>query len=89
MLCLLSVTGLLLRVTVLLSSFVYCPAFYSDWLFHINMCTVTVRRLETKLLNYVPEEDLVQCNIIIGISIFVCNFRTSPAGMFVPVLPVL
>ena len=35
-------------------------------------------RLETKVLNCVRKEDIMKCNIIIGISISVCKFRTSP-----------
>ena len=51
------------------------------------MCAVKLRRLERNVLNYVREEGIVKCNIIIGISVSVCKFRTSPAGMFVCVLP--
>ena len=46
-------------------------------------------RLETKVLDCVREEDIMKCNIIIGISISVCKFRTSPTGMFVSVLPLV
>ena len=53
------------------------------------MCTVKVCRLERKVFNYVCEEDIMKCNIFIGISGSVCKFRTSPAGMFVSVLPFL
>jgi hypothetical protein len=89
MLCLLSVTRVLLRVNVLLSSSVYCPSLFFDYLFNINVCTVKACRLETKVLNYVHEEDIMKCNIITGTSVSVCKFRTSPAGMFVSVLPLL
>ena len=47
----------------------------SDYFLNINLCTVTVSRLETKVLNYVHEEDVMQWNIITGISVSVCNFR--------------
>ena len=50
---------------------------------------VKVSRLETKVLNCVRKEDIMKCNIIIGISISVCKFRTSPTGMFVSVLPLV
>ena len=53
------------------------------------MCTVKVCRLETKVLNYVHEEGIMKFNIIIGISVSVCKFRTSSAGMFVSVLPLV
>ena len=53
------------------------------------MCTVEVRRLETKVLNYAHKEDIKKCNIIIGFSVSVRKFRTSPAGMFLSVLPLV
>ena len=48
-----------------------------------------VCRLEKKVLNYVHVEDIIKCNIITGTSVSVCKFRTSHAGMFVSVLPLL
>ena len=65
------------------------PSSFFDWLVNINVCTVIVCRLETKVLNYVHEEDIMKCNIIIGLSVSVYKFRTSHAGMFVSVLPLL
>jgi len=56
---------------------------------NINACTVKVCRLETNVLNYVHEEDIMKGNIIAGTSVSVRKFRTSPAGMFVSVLPLL
>jgi hypothetical protein len=53
------------------------------------VCTVKLCRLETKVLNYTHVEDIMKCNIISGASVSVCKFRTSPAGMFVSVLPLL
>ena len=50
------------------------------------MCTVKVCRLEKKVLNYIYEEDIMKFNIIIGISVSVCKFCTSPACMLVSVL---
>jgi len=87
--CLLSVRGVLLNVNVLLSSSVYSPLLFFDQLFNINVCTVNVCRLERKVYNYVREEDIMKCNIITGISVSVRKFRTSPAGMFLSVLPLL
>ena len=89
MLCLLSVTRVLLKVNVLLSSSMYSPSLFFEYLFNINTCILKVCRLETEVLNYTQGEDTMKCNIIIGISISVCKFRTSPAGMFVSVLPLL
>jgi len=51
--------------------------------------TVKLCRLEMRVLNYVREEDLMKCNIIIGISLSICKLLTSPADMFFSVLPLV